>query len=236
MRKIFSIIIFFLCFSLSTQMIFCQEKREDEELFPKEDLNLLNPLPTISAPETTGYEAYKVWAGERMNNYGEVKLDLGELPKGSSSGSNGSEYSSKNGKTNTIADDIESVNKRADQLNTTKFSIKNSEISPRYPRTFKGLDNEALYAMAEEEKKEKLIKYGAGALLIFLLIYLFFKYFSDKFSFANKSTPNEIVKTPAPVVEIDDTLNRLQKIQHLKDNGTLTEVEFDIIKKRIINS
>ena len=161
---------------LIAPMIFCQEKRNDEELLPKADLNLLNPLPTLS-PETTGYDAYKAWAGERMNNYGEVKLDLGELPRGSSGGPNGSEYSSKNGKANTIADDIESVNKRADQLNSTTFSIKNSEISPSYPRTYKGVDSEKLYAMAEEEKKEKLIKYGAGTLLIILLIYLFFKYF-----------------------------------------------------------
>jgi len=122
---------------------------EEEELLPKEDLNLLNPLTLTPSPATTGYDAFKVWAGERMNNYGEVKLDLGQLPQGDSGSSSGSTYSSKNGKTNTIADDIAAANKRADQVDSTKFAIKSSEISPRYNRTYKGLDNEELYAQTQ---------------------------------------------------------------------------------------
>ena len=112
---------------------------EEENSLPKEDLNLLNPL-TLSTPTNTGYEAFKVWAGERMNNYGEVKLDIGQLPQGDSRNSGSSKNS------NTIADDIASVNKQSDQLDSTKFAIKSNEISARYPRTYKGINNEELYA------------------------------------------------------------------------------------------
>lgn len=118
---------------------------EEKELLPTEDLNLLNPLPISNSASTTGYESFKVWAGERMNNYGEVKLDPG-LPQSSS---DGNEYSSKNGKTNTFADDIAAVNKTSPQKDTSKFSIKTSEISSRYPVTYKGIDNEELYAQSQ---------------------------------------------------------------------------------------
>lgn len=119
---------------------------EEEELLPKSDLQELNPL-AIESPVKTGFDAYKAWAGERMNNYGPGKApDPSQYSVPGDTGGNAGRVTggAKEGKINTIGDTIDRIN--ATSQDSTKFAIKTSDISKRYPITFKGVDNESVYA------------------------------------------------------------------------------------------
>src|SRR6186713_2454577 len=122
---------------------------EDDELLTKSDLQQLNPLPDTN-PAKTGYDAYREWAGERLNNYGIAPPDPSQYAVPRPSPSGGTITSgTRAGKANTISDDIDAVNSSANQNDSTKFAIKTAEISNRYPVTFKGVDNESVYAQGQ---------------------------------------------------------------------------------------
>jgi len=120
---------------------------EDEELIPASDLQLLNPVTPEPAsgtnPMKSGYEAYKAWAGERMINSTASAVDPGLPPDHTSGGT------MKGGKVRSISDDIDSVNADKTIEDTSKYTMKGGDISKRYPVTFKGVDNESVYAQGQ---------------------------------------------------------------------------------------
>lgn len=113
---------------------------EEEDLLPKEDLQLLNPLPDTN-PSKSGYEAYKNWANSLPGNEMSTPLPLGDLPGGGLGHTTGN---AQKGQVNTIAEKVAQAN--AGTLDSTKYSMGGEQLSRRYPTTFKDVDNEELYA------------------------------------------------------------------------------------------
>lgn len=115
---------------------------EDEELLSQQDLQNQAPLPA-PAPSQSPYENYREWAGERLNIYNYSN----PAPIPQNNGDSNRDNMSGRGQVNTTGEAIDRANKK--NLDTTQYSIETEKVSKRYPLTFKGVDNESIYAAGQ---------------------------------------------------------------------------------------
>jgi len=119
-----------------------QEDQEDKRLARE-----TAPEGAGLTPNVTEYDAYKAWANPEPN-YGisPSQMDAGLPPDRSPMDmTGGGSYSGE--QSNKVSSRVDEMLDKAKQgEDTNRFSYNTKDVSPRYRATFKGIDNESLYA------------------------------------------------------------------------------------------